>query len=88
MTSQASTASSYREIFQSGLWSNTPGMAQLLGLCPLLAVSRGCDAAAIGRDIHHPHPTLGETVGLAASLAHGSCTDLPAMARRAVANRL
>jgi electron transport complex protein RnfE len=40
MTSQASTASNYREIFRSGLWSNNPGIAQLLGLCPLLAVSR------------------------------------------------
>ncbi|MDP1652425.1 MAG: dihydrolipoyl dehydrogenase [Rhodocyclaceae bacterium] len=43
----------------------------------ILAVSQGCDAAAIGKAIHHPHPTLGETVGLAASVAHGSCTDLP-----------
>ena len=42
-----------------------------------LAVSRGCDAHAIGKAIHHPHPTLGETVGLAAIVAHGSCTDLP-----------
>jgi dihydrolipoamide dehydrogenase len=42
-----------------------------------LAVSQGCDAHAIGRAIHHPHPTLGETVGLAAHVAHGSCTDLP-----------
>lgn len=34
------STSSYREIFRTGLWSNNPGMAQLLGLCPLLAVSR------------------------------------------------
>ena len=40
MTTQAPTVSNYREIFRSGIWSNTPGMAQLLGLCPLLAVSR------------------------------------------------
>ena len=53
-----------------------PGAGDMIGEIAL-AVSRGCDAAAIGRDIHHPHPTLGETVGLAASLAHGSCTDLP-----------
>ncbi len=26
--------------FSTGLWSNNPGMAQLLGLCPLIAVSR------------------------------------------------
>ena len=40
MTSQVSTARNYREILRSGIWSNNPGMAQLLGLCPLLAVSR------------------------------------------------
>jgi electron transport complex protein RnfE len=39
MTVPASTGS-HREIFLSGIWSNSPGMAQLLGLCPLLAVSR------------------------------------------------
>ncbi|GIK25705.1 MAG: dihydrolipoyl dehydrogenase [Rhodocyclales bacterium] len=53
-----------------------PGAGDMIGEIAL-AVSRGCDAAAIGRDIHHPHPTLGETMGLAADLAHGSCTDLP-----------
>ncbi len=47
-----------------------------------LAVSQGCDAAAIGKAIHHPHPTLGETVGMAASVAHGTCTDLPPMHTR------
>jgi len=30
----------YRSIIGAGLWWNNPGMAQLLGLCPLLAVSR------------------------------------------------
>ena len=40
MTTQTSTAGSYRQIFSAGIWSNNPGMAQLLGLCPLLAVSR------------------------------------------------
>lgn len=30
----------YRDIVGAGLWWNNPGMAQLLGLCPLLAVSR------------------------------------------------
>ena len=29
----------YQEISQSGLWSNNPALVQLLGLCPLLAVS-------------------------------------------------
>ena len=29
----------YREITRKGLWDNNPGFVQLLGLCPLLAVS-------------------------------------------------
>jgi electron transport complex protein RnfE len=29
-----------RAIWQQGLWWNNPGLVQLLGLCPLLAVSR------------------------------------------------
>ncbi len=31
---------SYREIVTEGLWARNPGLVQLLGLCPLLAVSR------------------------------------------------
>ncbi|MFT5419284.1 MAG: electron transport complex protein RnfE [Candidatus Endobugula sp.] len=34
----ASTVS-YKEITQNGLWTNNPALVQLLGLCPLLAVS-------------------------------------------------
>lgn len=30
---------SYKEITQNGLWKNNPALVQLLGLCPLLAVS-------------------------------------------------
>ncbi|TSE35902.1 dihydrolipoyl dehydrogenase [Tepidimonas charontis] len=41
-----------------------------------LAIEMGADAIDIGRTIH-PHPTLGETIGLAAEAAHGHCTDLP-----------
>lgn len=29
----------YKEIVEKGLWSNNPALVQLLGLCPLLAVS-------------------------------------------------
>lgn len=29
----------YREILRNGLWDQNPGLAQLLGLCPLLAVT-------------------------------------------------
>ncbi len=45
-----------------------------------LAIEMGADAVDIGRTIH-PHPTLGETVGLAAEVALGLCTDLPPAAR-------
>jgi dihydrolipoamide dehydrogenase len=41
-----------------------------------LAIEMGADAVDIGRTIH-PHPTLGESVGLAAEAAEGVCTDLP-----------
>jgi dihydrolipoamide dehydrogenase len=41
-----------------------------------LAIEMGADAVDIGRTIH-PHPTLGESVGLAAEVAEGVCTDLP-----------
>jgi len=40
-----------------------------------LAIEMGCDPEDIGRTIH-PHPTLGESVGLAAEVFEGVCTDL------------
>nr|WP_225721646.1 dihydrolipoyl dehydrogenase [Candidatus Vallotia sp. (ex Adelges kitamiensis)] len=41
-----------------------------------LAIEMGADATDIGRTIH-PHPTLSESVGMAAELYKGICTDLP-----------
>ncbi len=41
-----------------------------------LAIEMGADAVDIGRTVH-PHPTLGESIGMAAEVAEGSCTDLP-----------
>jgi len=41
-----------------------------------LAIEMGADAVDIGKTIH-PHPTLGESLGMAAEAAHGTCTDLP-----------
>ena len=41
-----------------------------------LAIEMGADAVDIGKTIH-PHPTLGESVGLAAELYEGVCTDMP-----------
>ncbi len=46
-----------------------------------LAVEMGADAVDIARTIH-PHPTLGETVGLAAEVFEGVCTDLPPARRK------
>ena len=45
-----------------------------------LAVEMGADAVDIGKTIH-PHPTLGESIGMAAEVAHGTCTDLPPQRR-------
>ena len=41
-----------------------------------LAIEMGADAVDIGKTIH-PHPTLGESIGMAAEVAHGSCMDSP-----------
>jgi dihydrolipoamide dehydrogenase len=41
-----------------------------------LAIEMGADATDIGKTIH-PHPTLSESVGMAAELYEGVCTDLP-----------
>jgi dihydrolipoyl dehydrogenase len=41
-----------------------------------LAVEMGADATDIGRTIH-PHPTTSESIGMAAELFEGVCTDLP-----------
>jgi dihydrolipoamide dehydrogenase len=41
-----------------------------------LAIEMGADATDIGKTIH-PHPTLSESVGMAAELFEGVCTDLP-----------
>jgi dihydrolipoamide dehydrogenase len=41
-----------------------------------LAIEMGADAVDIGKTIH-PHPTLGESIGLAAEAFEGACTDLP-----------
>ena len=41
-----------------------------------LAIELGADEVDIGKTIH-PHPTLGESIGMAAEIAHGTCTDVP-----------
>ena len=46
-----------------------------------LAIEMGADAVDIGKTIH-PHPTLGESIGMAAEVAHGNCIDLPPTRRK------
>ncbi|QZA80745.1 dihydrolipoyl dehydrogenase [Deefgea piscis] len=41
-----------------------------------LGIEMGADAVDIGKTIH-PHPTMGESIGMAAEVAKGVCTDLP-----------
>jgi len=51
-----------------------PGAGDLIAEA-VLALEMGADAEDIALTIH-PHPTLGETIGLAAEMAEGSITDL------------
>ena len=46
-----------------------------------LAIEMGADAVDIGGTIH-PHPTLGESIGMAAEMALGACTDVPPQKKR------
>jgi dihydrolipoamide dehydrogenase len=46
-----------------------------------LAIEMGCDGTDIGKTIH-PHPTLGESIGMAAEVYEGTCTDLPPPRKR------
>ena len=46
-----------------------------------LAIEMGCDAEDIALTIH-PHPTLSESIGFAAELYEGTCTDLPPPRKR------
>jgi len=46
-----------------------------------LAIEMGADAVDIGKTIH-PHPTTSESVGMAAELYEGVCTDMPSSKRR------
>ena len=46
-----------------------------------LAIEMGADITDIGKTVH-PHPTLGESIGMAAEVAHGSCTDVPPARKR------
>ncbi|GAA6167181.1 electron transport complex subunit E [Sessilibacter corallicola] len=62
----------YKEIVHNGLWKNNPALVQLLGLCPLLAVS-GSVVNALGLSI----ATIVVLVGsnLSVSLIRNAVTD-------------
>ncbi len=51
-----------------------PHAGDLIAEC-VLAIEMGCEAADIGLSIH-PHPTLSETVAMAAEVFEGTITDL------------
>jgi dihydrolipoamide dehydrogenase len=57
-----------------------PSAGELIGEA-VLAMEMGADYEDIGLTIH-PHPTLNETIGFAAEVAHGSITDLPPPRKR------
>jgi len=46
-----------------------------------LAIEMGADAVDIGKTIH-PHPTVSESIGMAAEAFEGVCTDLPPPRKR------
>jgi dihydrolipoamide dehydrogenase len=46
-----------------------------------LAIEMGADAVDIGKTIH-PHPTLSESIGMAAEMFEGVCTDLPPLRKK------
>jgi dihydrolipoamide dehydrogenase len=46
-----------------------------------LAIEMGADAVDIGKTIH-PHPTTSESVGMAAELYEGVCTEMPPARKR------
>lgn len=52
-----------------------PNAGDMLGEVAL-AMEMGTNAIDIGKTVH-PHPTLGETIGMAAEAYEGICTDLP-----------
>ncbi|HUL65367.1 MAG TPA: dihydrolipoyl dehydrogenase [Burkholderiaceae bacterium] len=46
-----------------------------------LAVEMACDPVDIGKTIH-PHPTLTESIGMAAEVFEGVCTDVPPVKKK------
>ena len=51
-----------------------------------LAIEMGCEPEDIGKTIH-PHPTLGESIGMSAEVFEGVCTDLPPQKKKIAPQR-
>ena len=62
-----------------GLGAVCPALLGVREVC--LAVEMGCDPVDIGKTIH-PHPTLGESIGMTAEVFEGVCTDLPPIKKK------
>ena len=62
----------YREISRQGLWNNNPALVQLLGLCPLLAVT-GSVVNALGLGLATLVVLMGSNIVV--SLIRGGITD-------------
>lgn len=62
----------YREITGNGLWNNNPALVQLLGLCPLLAVT-GSVVNALGLGLATLAVLMGSNIVV--SLIRGGVTD-------------
>ncbi len=62
----------YQEVVRNGLWSNNPALVQLLGLCPLLAVT-GSVVNALGLGLATLAVLMGSNI--AVSLIRGGVTD-------------
>jgi electron transport complex protein RnfE len=56
---------SYRRIVADGFWYNNPGLVQLLGLCPLLAIS-GTVVNALGLGLATPLPLVASNLSVSA----------------------
>lgn len=67
-----STIPSYKEITANGLWKNNPALVQLLGLCPLLAVT-GSVVNALGLGLATMLVLVGSNVSV--SLIRGAVSD-------------
>jgi hypothetical protein len=71
------TGRGHGEIFGGGF--NGTHAAEMIGDADnesALVIEMGADAVDIGKTIH-PHPRLIDRIGMAAEVAHDSCTDVP-----------